>query len=47
MRFDTGVNVGETFGARWSLYRDTLTFERAHGEELPTAYVVKAWTRVP
>ena len=46
LAYDEGANIGETFGARWSLFRDTLTFERTD-EELPTPYVVKAWTRVP
>ena len=46
LAFYEGPNKGETFGARWSLFRDTLTFERTD-EELPTPYVVKAWTRVP
>ncbi len=47
MAYDEGANFGETFSGRWSLFRDTLTFERAGGEELPTPYLVKAWTRVP
>jgi len=42
--YDEGVNRGATFEGRWSIFRDTLTFERAHGV-LPTTYVVKAWTR--
>ena len=46
LAFNEGGNKGETFGARWSLYRDTLTFERTD-EELPTPYVLKSWTRVP
>jgi len=45
LAFDQGANLGETFSASWSLYRDTLTFERAGG--LPTPYLIKAWTRVP
>lgn len=45
LAFSAGGNAGETFGARWSIFRDTLTFERAG--ELPTPYLVKAWTRVP
>ena len=32
-----GRNAGETFAARWSLYRDVLTFERTQAE-LPTPY---------
>jgi TRAP-type transport system periplasmic protein len=46
LSYDEGFNKGETFGARWSLFRDTLTFERTE-EELPTPYIVKSWTRVP
>ena len=46
LTFNEGANKGETFGARWSLFRDTLTFERTD-EVLPTPYVVESWTRVP
>lgn len=45
LAFDTGGNAGETFGFRWSLDGDTLTFER--DESIgpgPTPYVVKPWT---
>jgi len=44
LRFTAGANAGETFAARWSLYRDVLTFKRLGG--LPTAYLVKPWRRV-
>lgn len=47
MEFTAGGNVGETFAARWSLYRDTLTFER--DEELgllPTPFLIKPWSKV-
>lgn len=47
LAYDEGANLGETFSGRWSLFRDTLTFERAGEEVLPTPYVVKAWTRAP
>ena len=47
LAFAEGVNKRETFSGRWSLYRDTLTFERLGVEILPTPYLVKAWTRVP
>lgn len=47
MAFDEGDSFGETFGGRWSLFRDTLTFERAGAVVLPTGFLVKAWTRVP
>jgi TRAP-type C4-dicarboxylate transport system substrate-binding protein len=47
LTFSQGGNAGETFGARWSLFRDTLTFERVEGEDLPTPYLVRSWTRVP
>lgn len=43
LHFTEGVNAGETFSGRWSLYRDVLTFERG---ALPTPYVVKPWRRV-
>jgi TRAP-type C4-dicarboxylate transport system substrate-binding protein len=46
LAFDEGANKAETFGARWSLYRDTLTFERTD-EVLPTPYLLKSWTRAP
>jgi TRAP-type C4-dicarboxylate transport system substrate-binding protein len=44
LRFTEGANAGETFAARWSLYRDVLTFKRLG--ELPTPYLVKPWRRV-
>jgi TRAP-type C4-dicarboxylate transport system substrate-binding protein len=44
LRFTAGANAGDTFTARWSLYRDVLTFERLG--ELPTGYLVKPWRRV-
>jgi TRAP-type C4-dicarboxylate transport system substrate-binding protein len=44
LRFTEGANAGETFAARWSLYRDVLTFKRLGG--LPTTYLVKPWRRV-
>lgn len=47
LAYDKGINLGETFSARWTLFRDTLTFERVPGDELPTPYLVKAWTKVP
>ena len=47
MTFDEGDNLGETFSGRWSLFRDTLTFERVEMEVLPTPFIVRAWTRVP
>jgi TRAP-type C4-dicarboxylate transport system substrate-binding protein len=47
MRFDEGLLRGATFGGGWSIFRDTLTIERLAGEELPTWYVIKAWTRSP
>ena len=46
LAFDEGENRGETFGARWSVFRDTLTFERTDTDVLPTTYLVRAWTRV-
>jgi TRAP-type C4-dicarboxylate transport system substrate-binding protein len=47
MAFDEGDNRGETFSGRWSLFRDTLVFERIPDEVLPTPFLVRAWTRVP
>ena len=44
--YDQGANFGETFTARWSIFRDALTFERIQDKELPTPYVVKTWARV-
>jgi hypothetical protein len=44
--FTEGVVVGETFGFRWSLDGDTLTFTRANSLVGPTPYLVKPWTRV-
>jgi hypothetical protein len=47
LRFTEGANAGETFAARWSLYRDVLTFERDPSlGELPTPWLVKPWRRV-
>jgi hypothetical protein len=47
LRFTEGANAGETFAARWSLYRDVLTFKRDPSlGELPTPYLVKPWRRV-
>jgi TRAP-type C4-dicarboxylate transport system substrate-binding protein len=43
LKFTEGVNAGDTFSGRWSLYRDVLTFERG---ALPTPYVLKPWRRV-
>ena len=45
--YSEGANRGETFGGRWSVFRDTLTFERIDLEILPTTYLVRAWTREP
>ena len=44
--FDEGGNRGETFGGRWSIFRDTLTFRRTDTAILPTPYLVRAWTLV-
>ena len=46
LRFTEGVNAGETFASRWSLYRDVLTFKRDPSiGHLPTPYLVKPWPR--
>jgi TRAP-type C4-dicarboxylate transport system substrate-binding protein len=39
--------LGRSFGGRWSLFRDTLSFARVASEELPTPYVIRSWTRLP
>ena len=40
------ADAGETFAARWSLYRDVLTFQRDPSlGHLPTPYLVKPWRR--
>ena len=45
--FTEGVNAGERFSFRWSLYRDTLTFERDQALGIvPTPYVMEPWERV-
>jgi hypothetical protein len=44
LRFTEGVNAGETFAFRWSLYRDVLTFKRDPSlGAAPTPYLVKPW----
>ncbi len=46
LKFTEGVNAGETFAGRWSLYRDVLTFERDPSlGGLPTPYILKPWRR--
>jgi TRAP-type C4-dicarboxylate transport system substrate-binding protein len=46
LKFTEGGNAGETFAARWSLYRDVLTFQRDPSlGHLPTPYLVKPWRR--
>nr|MBA2719836.1 TRAP transporter substrate-binding protein DctP [Chloroflexota bacterium] len=45
--YTEGVNLGETFTARWSRFGDGLTFERVPDDDLPTPYLVKSWTRQP
>jgi len=47
LTFDEGANLGETFKGKWSLFHDTLTFERLTGGELPTPFLVKVWERQP
>jgi TRAP-type C4-dicarboxylate transport system substrate-binding protein len=43
----TFTDTGETFGFRWNLYRDTLTFRRDEALGVgPTPYLVKPWRRV-
>jgi TRAP-type C4-dicarboxylate transport system substrate-binding protein len=46
LRFTAGVNAGDTFAFRWSLYRDVLTFQRDPSlGAAPTSYLVKPWRR--
>jgi TRAP-type C4-dicarboxylate transport system substrate-binding protein len=46
LSFTEGGNAGETFAARWSLYRDVLTFQLDPSlGHLPTPYLVKPWRR--
>ena len=45
--FTEGVNAGETFTVRWSLFRDKLTFTRDEAlGDIPTPYVIESWDRV-
>jgi TRAP-type C4-dicarboxylate transport system substrate-binding protein len=37
--------VKRTHLGRWSVFRDTLSFERLEGGELPAFYLVRAWSR--
>lgn len=37
--------VKKTHVARWSVFRDTLSFERLEGGELPALYLLRAWSR--
>ena len=43
--FTEGSGAGEDFQLLWSLFDDTLTFERDPAGESPTPYVVKPWTK--
>ena len=46
MAFDTGANVGETFGYRWHLTANELTFTRDETLGVgPTPLLVKPWSR--
>jgi TRAP-type C4-dicarboxylate transport system substrate-binding protein len=49
LAFDEGSNAGETFGYRWSIYKNTLTFKRDDklGLPGPTPWLIKPWTRNP
>ena len=45
--FTEGVNAGETFAVRWSLFRDKLTFTRDEALGIiPTPYLIEPWERV-
>ena len=44
--FTEGVNAGETFAVRWSLFRDQLTLTRDEAVGIiPTPYLIKPWSR--
>jgi TRAP-type C4-dicarboxylate transport system substrate-binding protein len=44
--FTEGVNAGETFDVRWSLFRDQLTFTRDEALGIiPTPYLIEPWER--
>jgi hypothetical protein len=46
LAFTEGEVAGEQFAARWSLYRDTLTFARDDGlGVLPTPFLLEPWRR--
>jgi hypothetical protein len=46
LEFTEGVNAGEVFAARWSLFQDTLTFTRDETlGGLPTPYLIEPWQR--
>jgi hypothetical protein len=47
LAFDSGANRGETFGFRWSLAGNELTFVRdATLGPGPTPFLVKSWSRI-
>ena len=47
LEFTEGVNAGETFAVRWSLFRDKLTFGRDESlGAIPTPYLIEPWNRV-
>jgi hypothetical protein len=46
MTLTEGGNAGETFGYRWSIFKDTLTFRRDDTVGIgPTPYLIKVWTK--
>ncbi len=48
MVLDQGGNAGETFGYRWSIFKNTLTFRRDDKLGVgPTPFLVKSWTKAP
>jgi TRAP-type transport system periplasmic protein len=47
LEFTEGVNAGETFVVRWSLFRDKLTFTRDEALGIiPTPYLIEPWNSV-
>jgi TRAP-type C4-dicarboxylate transport system substrate-binding protein len=47
LEFTEGVNAGETFAVRWSLFRDKLTFARDEALGIiPTPYLIEPWITV-
>jgi TRAP-type C4-dicarboxylate transport system substrate-binding protein len=47
LEMTNGENTGETFAARWSLFRDKLTFTRDEALGIiPTPFLIEPWNKV-